>query len=265
MVANNKLEPVHDKGWLMGFGNMLRKENRLWWGTRRWWLQALLWLVIMNGLIALMIFVLPAMAPAGEDGGGIPNGVETLLNMGVTIFSLGAILLCQGMIVDEKISGTGEWVLSKPLSRPAFLLAKLIGNGAGILAVLVGLQSLVAYGLIWLKESQPFPAGPYLIGVGLMGLHVFFYISLTMLVGVFANNRSLVLAVPLGLLLSGGLLSGIVGKAAFILPWPVASLLPAWVQGMELPAIGFLPFIMMPVWILVFIALSLWKFERVEF
>jgi ABC-2 type transport system permease protein len=265
MAANNAFEPAQEKGWLLGFGNMLSKENRLWWGTRRWLWQALLWLVILNGLIVLMLFVLPVMAPDDGQPTGIPNGIESLFNMGVTFLSLGAIVLCQGMIVDEKTSGTGEWVLSKPLSRPAFLLAKLVGNGIGILGVLVLLQSLVAYGIIWLKDGEPYAAVPFLIGVGLMGLHVLFYITLTMMVGVFVQNRGLVLAIPMGLLLSGGLLLGVVGDLGFILPWPVANVLPLLVAGVELPQIAYLPFIMSAVWILVFLGIALWKFERVEF
>jgi ABC-2 type transport system permease protein len=265
MAANSMFEPVRKKGWLLGFENMLRKENRLWWGTRRWIWQALLWLIIMNGMVVLMLFVLPNMTPDDGEATGIPNGVEVLFNMGVTFLSLGAVVLCQGMIVDEKTSGTGEWVLSKPLSRSAFLLAKLAGNSVGILAVLVVLQSVVAYGLIWLKEGAAFPAGPFLMGVGLLSLHVLFYIALTMMVGVFVQNRGLVLAIPLSLLLMGGLLVGIVGDAAFILPWPVANVLPALVMGAELPSIANLPFIMTAVWTVLFIAVSLWKFERIEF
>jgi hypothetical protein len=148
---------------------------------------------------------------------------------------------------------------------PAFLLAKLVGNGIGILGVLVLLQSLVAYGIIWLKDGEPYAAVPFLIGVGLMGLHVLFYITLTMMVGVFVQNRGLVLAIPMGLLLSGGLLLGIVGDLGFILPWPVANVLPLLVAGVELPQIAYLPFIMSAVWILVFLGIALWKFERVEF
>jgi ABC-2 type transport system permease protein len=265
MAANSMLEPVREKGWLLGFGNMLRKENRLWWGTSRWLVQALLWLIILNGFIVLILFGLPVMAPDQVSEGGIPSGVEILFNLGVPMLSLGAIILCQGMIVDEKISGTGEWVLSKPLSRPAFLLAKLIGNGMGILAILVGLQSLVAYGLIWLKMGFPFPIGPFLLGVAIMAMHVLFYLALTMLLGVFAQNRGLVLAVPLGVLLGGALISGFTGNLAFIMPWPVADLLPPLVLGRELPPIAYLPFVMTGVWTLVFIGVSLWKFEQVEF
>jgi ABC-2 type transport system permease protein len=265
MAANSMFEPVRRKGWFLGFENMLRKENRLWWGTRRWLWQALLWLIIMNGMLVLMQFVLPTMTPDDGDATGIPNGIEVLFNMGITFLSLGAIVLCQGMVVDEKTSGTGEWVLSKPLSRPAFLLAKLVGNGLGILAVLVFLQSAVAYGLIWLKEGSPYPIGSFIMGVGLLSVHVLFYIALTMMVGVFVQNRGLVLAIPLGFLLMGGMLVGMIGDAAFVLPWPVANILPALVSGVDLPPIAILPFIMTGFWTVLFIAVSLWKFEQIEF
>jgi ABC-2 type transport system permease protein len=104
------------------------------------------------------------------------------------LLSLGAIVLNQGMIVDEKLSGTGEWVLSKPLTRPAFLLAKLGGNFMGILVVLVGLQSLVAYLQVWLKTGEPFPVGPFLLGVAILALHVLFYVTLTMLIRRFCQQ-----------------------------------------------------------------------------
>jgi ABC-2 type transport system permease protein len=265
MAANSAFEPVREKGWLLGFGNMLRKENRLWWGTRRWLWQALLWLVIMNGMVILMLFVLPSMVPDDGEPTGIPNGIETIFGMGVTFISLGAVILSQGMIVDEKTSGTGEWVLSKPLSRPAFLLAKLAGNGIGIIAVLVMLQSLVAYGLIWIQSGEAFPPVQYLLGVGLLSLHVLFYLTLTMLLGVFVQSRGIIIAVPLAILLSGGLLSGLVGDLVYITPWPISSLLPLLVAGEQLPQSALLPYIMLGVWSLVFVAAALWKFERTEF
>jgi ABC-2 type transport system permease protein len=265
MAANSVFEPVGSKGKLLGFENMLRKENRLWWGTRRWWMQALLWLVILNGFIFLILFLLPVMAPGEIDDGGVPNGVEILFNTGVMLLSLGAIVLNQGVIVDEKLSGTGEWVLSKPLTRQAFLLAKLAGNFMGILVVLVGLQSLAAYLQVWLKTGEHFPVGPFLFGVAILALHVLFYVTLTMLIGVFANNRGIVLAIPLGFLLAGGVIMNFIGEVAFFTPWPVGTVLPLLVQGVELPAMAYLPLIMTPVWTLVFILVSLWKFERVEF
>ncbi len=43
MAANNVFEGVTESGWRARFGNLLRKESRDWWGTRRWWSQALIW------------------------------------------------------------------------------------------------------------------------------------------------------------------------------------------------------------------------------
>jgi ABC-2 type transport system permease protein len=265
MAANSAFEPVREKGWLLGFENMLRKENHLWWGTRRWIWQALLWLIIINGMIILMLFILPSIAVDDGEAAELPNGTEALFNMSLTFITIGAVVLCQSVIVDEKTSGTGEWVLSKPLSRSAFLLAKLAGNGLGIFTLLIALQSLVAYGLIWLKDGVPSPVLPFLMGIGLMSLHVLFYMTLTILLGVFYQNRAVIIALPLGFLLSGGLLSGLVGDLVYVLPWPVPSLLPLLVQGVELPQTAVLPFIMTGVWSLVFTAIALWKFERTEF
>jgi ABC-type Na+ efflux pump permease subunit len=38
--------------------------------------------------------------------------------------AFGVIILTQSDIVEEKLSGTAEWVLSSPLSRSAFILSK---------------------------------------------------------------------------------------------------------------------------------------------
>jgi hypothetical protein len=42
MVANTKLQRVGLSGWRTGLANLLRKENRAWWASRRWLIQSLL-------------------------------------------------------------------------------------------------------------------------------------------------------------------------------------------------------------------------------
>ena len=39
-------------GWRMGLRNMLAKENFAWWRTRRWWIQILVAMLILNGSLA---------------------------------------------------------------------------------------------------------------------------------------------------------------------------------------------------------------------
>ncbi|MCD6345659.1 MAG: hypothetical protein J7M17_08695, partial [Anaerolineae bacterium] len=56
MAANLELERVNEWAGLRGFSNLFRKENEAWWGTRRWWINALLWTVLLGGLTAIMLF-----------------------------------------------------------------------------------------------------------------------------------------------------------------------------------------------------------------
>jgi hypothetical protein len=46
-----------------GFGNMLNKELMDWFGTRRWIVQTIVWLAIVNGLMAFIMFIVPTMDP----------------------------------------------------------------------------------------------------------------------------------------------------------------------------------------------------------
>ena len=59
--------------------------------------------------------------------------------------AIGVSILMQTAVVGEKRSGTAAWVLSKPVSRVAFIIAKLIANSTGIVVTLVLAQGLIAY------------------------------------------------------------------------------------------------------------------------
>ena len=43
------LVPSRERGWRMGLANMLTKEIAAWWRTRRWWVQCLVALLLLNG------------------------------------------------------------------------------------------------------------------------------------------------------------------------------------------------------------------------
>ena len=54
MTTNTvSLTPRHEPGWRMGLGNMLAKEINSWLRTRRWWMQCLIALSMLNGTFAL--------------------------------------------------------------------------------------------------------------------------------------------------------------------------------------------------------------------
>ena len=64
MAHGKLLQPVDGTGSWRGFGPLFGKENRAWWGTRRWLVQAALWLAVVNGLLAMVLFALPGIMPA---------------------------------------------------------------------------------------------------------------------------------------------------------------------------------------------------------
>ncbi len=120
-AVDQKLQAVHEPGWRRGFANLLGNENRMWWGTRKWLVHILLWLVILNGLILLIGLT---------DGPDLNNPsklyetlVQVLFQVGTLATAIGVVTTEQGAIVREKQLGTAAWVLSKPVSRSAFVLA----------------------------------------------------------------------------------------------------------------------------------------------
>ena len=146
-------------------------------------------------------------------------------------FPIGVVILVQGSVVDEKALGTAEWILSKPVSRSAFILAKFFGHALGILITMVLFQAAVADGLIWLNQGSPLPFWDYLKGVGILTVMLFFYLTLILMMEVFSDKRTTVLAVGLGSALGGMLLVQFLPFLAYITPFALGNLAPLVVLG----------------------------------
>jgi ABC-type transport system involved in multi-copper enzyme maturation permease subunit len=249
---------------------MLRKETRPWWAGHRWLTRPLLWLIMVNGLVVLTLFALPLavdMDPNQDvnDVNFVALGLQALFQLGTIGMALGAIILSQDLVIGERQSGVTEWILAKPISRPAYLLSKLTANAVGILAVVVWLQSAFAYGLLSLANSGPIPLQPFVAGVAGQALHTMFYVALTLMMGVFTDSRGTLLGVAMGTLFGGLMLLNILGKLALLTPWVLPMLLPSVAMGEPLPLPVSLPIIATVAWFAVFIVAALWKVRRLEF
>ena len=170
MTVNQALRKTNEWNPLRGFSNLFNKENRAWWGTRRWWINALLWTVLLGGLTAIMLFgpneeVLEATEAEIAQAGGVTGytlwvGLNVFFQFGVSVLAIGTIILSQDLIIGERQSGVAEWLLSKPVTRRAYVLAKMAAHALPILALLVGLPSAVVYGLLSFRMGAPFPPLP---------------------------------------------------------------------------------------------------------
>jgi ABC-2 type transport system permease protein len=269
-MATNKitLQSVSAHGWQMGFTNLFHKEHDGWWRTRTWLVHSIIWLLLINGIL---LAVLKAPVPAEVAANTPPeSGTMIFVTMGGLMAGLGIIIVMQGSILDEKKSGTAAWVLSKPLARPAFILAKLAANTLAAILIMVVLQGVVAFILLSVFDANPPALLPFLAALGLMALHLLFYLTLTLMLGTFFNERGAVLGIPIGLLFGAQFLMQLAPMLAQIMPWtiviPVGSssaLAHLMMLGQPLPTV--MPIIATVLWIAVFVGVALWRFRREEF
>jgi ABC-2 type transport system permease protein len=269
MTQENGFQTMKENGWRLGLGNLLAKENRAWWGTNRWWMQALIWLVLLGGFVSLVLFVIPNIAgPNGEtvlEQDPAEAAVQGFFGVGGILLALGITILLQDAVIGEKQTGTAEWVLSKPVSRPAFILAKLISHTLGMLVIMVAVPSAAVFLLVSFSVGEVHLLIPFAAGAVLLALHTFFYLALALMMGVLVSRREILLAVALGSLLGGSFIRNFIPASSLVTPWFLPDIAGLAAMGVELPVEMLLPIVMTGIWSLIFLVIALWRFQRHEF
>jgi len=267
LAARHGLVPASNGGRLGGFGNMLGKELGDWFGTRRWIVQAIIWLLIINGLMAFIMFIVPAMDPSAQMSPEeeLVQGLGLYFNFAILFGAIGMIILAQDEIIQEKQSGTAAWILSKPVSRSAFVLTKLLSNFVGGLIIIAGLTGVVAYAELYLASGQALPVLPYLMGLGLILLTLTFYLSLVIMLGTIFEQRGAVLGIAVGVLMGGLIASQFTPLVSYFLPVKMPDIALALMQGQPLPTIAISQLITAGAWSILFTLVALLRFRREEF
>ena len=268
MASANNIQLLDERGWRQGFANLFHKESGAWWRTRRWWVQSLLWLLIVNGILAIGLWVVPVVAP--EEAGDVVENLGMFVELMALFPMYAVIVITQGAIIGEKQSGTAAWILSAPVSRSGFILSKLFANAIGFLVTIIIVQGLAAYVQISVSEGSLLPLGPYLANLALLSLYLVFYLALTLMLGTFFNTRGPVLGIAIGVAIGsmfgiGQLLAGFLPWLVLILPEALPALVSALVQGESIPAIWPVPIIVISLYTVLFVALAIWRFNREEF
>jgi ABC-2 type transport system permease protein len=261
LAARDGLIPVGERAWLGGFGNMFRKELGQWWGTRTWWVQILIWVLILNG-ITTMTMVSDAFAPEEM----IQEVVQTFLALGIAAIGMGTVITVQGAIVGEKQLGTAAWVMSKPASRAAFILAKTLAYASGYWITAILIPAIIFIIVTGQVLTAPLAITPFLVGLALMALGQLFYLTLTLMLGTFFNSRGPVAGIGIAFIMTGLLLDSFIPLPVLIVtPWPLADIAGGLTLGADLPSVWPVPILATVIWIVVMTAVALWRFEREEF
>ncbi len=272
MASNSVFQFVDEHGWRAGLNNLFRKENRDWWGTRSWLVQAIIWTAILIGILAMVLF---AETNGAEGfallGGKWVVGLTVFLSVAGIALSIGATIMGQEEVLDEKRSGTAAWILSKPVSRVAFILAKIMANAIGILIIMILLEGALAYILLSISRGSPLNILPYLAALSVLYLNVMFYFLLALMFSAATNSRGAAIGIPMAMLFGYQFLVGIAPWLPEITPWGLINqgsggLKPALVVSMALgEPVSPTPIIATLIWCVLFVVVAVWKFNRDEF
>jgi ABC-2 type transport system permease protein len=259
---NRQFQMVAERGWQRGLGNMLTGELSNWFKTSRMWKHILIWLIIVNMFMVIFVY---ASAEAAETGGEGPELIMMYGIFGGLFTAIGAMIIMQGAIVGEKKSGTAAWVLSKPVTRTAFVVSRLIGNSLGVLvtSIIVPLGAISELG--WL------PPVNFFAGVGALVLSTFFWLSLTLMTGTFFEASGGVIGVPMVVFFAAWFLPGIITPLIHISPIILVvgpgdqyeSIIVSLVNGNA--PFSWLPVIATAIFSIIFIAVAIWRFNKQEF
>jgi len=259
-----ELQPLPERQTLSGFRNMLRIENSRWWNRRNILTQSIVWLASVNFIVAMPILVAPILGESGTIL--LEEGVDIFTNIFSIVLAIGSVILLQGSIVGEKQSGTAAWILSNPISRTSYILSKLVANTVGILSVGIILQGAVGYLIISFGTGATVPLIPYVIAMGLLTLYTLFYISVTLMLGSFFSARGPILGIAMALVFQdflGQIIDSIVKGFTSILPNRLVEAAQALILGNPLPSI--VPVASTLIFVVLFIGLAIWRFNKTEF
>lgn len=205
---------------MIGLGPLLRKELLEQWRTRRMLVVAIVFTAFGIGSPFLARYtpeLVKALAgdqfqivippPTARDA--VDQFLKNVGQAGV----LTAILLAMGSVAVEKERGTAALLLTKPVSRAAFLLAKLLAIGSTLLVgLLLAAIGGYAYTAI-LFEALP-PAG-WSAMAGLLLLALVAYASLTFLGSALSRSSLAAAAIGIGAMIVLALVSALPGIGPF--------------------------------------------------
>lgn len=261
-IARAELAPVRPSGWTMGLSNLLRKELGLWWHTKLWWIQSLIWIVVLNGVTTVVM-----LDPGGMAAGDLTNeAIQTFFLVGATAIPIGIILTLQGAIVGERELGTAAWVMSKPVSRTAFVFSKLLAHLIGFLATAVVIPSAIYLVTASFLLTEPVDLGRFAVGMIVTALAVLFYVTLTLSLGCSFKGRGPVAGFGITFILVGQFFKGMLPPfVVMATPWLLGEVAASFPMQ-QLPDFDrTVPLIVVCIEVLLLGSLAIWRFNREEF
>jgi ABC-type transport system involved in multi-copper enzyme maturation permease subunit len=191
---------------------------------------------------------------------------------GSMFIAFAIMIIMQRAVVGEKKDGTAAWLLSKPVTHSAFIVSRMAANSLGILLTSTNVPGILVYitaGLLtdlgWLS-----PLG-YVAGILCFCLQAFFWLMLTLMMGTFFDSTGSVIAVPIGLYFFLWFAPGVIPSLIYINPLVLTFAEPTIMDSLAIsfmtgtPVYSWIPLITTVILCIVFIGVSIWRFNKTEF
>lgn len=271
MSANvsGQFQLVNESGWRRGLRNLVQGEYSAWFKSSRWWKHLILWFAIINVMMGSMVIVGANAAKRGEQG---PPVLFMYGIFGGMFVAFGVMIIMQRVLVREKQSGTASWVLSKPVSRTAFVLSRLTVNAIAILLTAVIVPGVIVYLTLGLLSAEGWlsPAG-FTAALLMVSLHTFYWIALVLMLGTFFESSAGVIAIPMALYfifwMGTDLIPYLIDVSPLLLVFSpmekVNAISVSLITGE--PVYSWLPVIVTALSSIIFIAVAIVRFNRQEF
>lgn len=191
--------------------------------------------------------------------------VEVFFRVGGFFATVGVVTSAQDLILKERQMGTAAWVLTKPVARPAFVLAKLLGSGLAVLVLMTLVPSLLFMAQTTIGLGQGPALAWFVPAVGILVASHGFYLALTLCLGTVFDTRGAVAGSAIGFLFAGQVVGGLRPELAHVFPWQLHGIASAVAQGSPAPAWWWQPVLATVAWTVALSALAIWRFAREEF
>ena len=201
---------------MSGFSLLLRKELLEQTRTMRLYVVAIVFALfaILSPLTAKYLpdivkalagsqLSLVGLIPTPTTADAVDQFLKNLTQFG----ALTAILLAMGAVATEKDRGTAAFILTKPVSRAAFLAAKLVAIAANLLVATAVAGVLAYYYTTVLFE--PLPIGGYAAMCALLWLSLVVYAALTFLGSTLTSSAAAGAGIGVVFLVATGIVSAL--------------------------------------------------------
>ena len=256
------LEPVGSS--LSGFRNLVGKENGEWTAGPSLLAHGTIWMLIVALIPVVIAFIRGEMEPGYTPTDINRAGSLMFFVLGSVASVIAVVAKTQGAIIGEKQFGTAAWVLSKPASRKAFVLAKLAVHFRWLLTVTLLLPAVVYYVLITAIATLPPPLLLFLGGFAILALGLLFYLALSLFLGTVFESRGPLAGSVFGFMVAGFMIANYAPWLTATFPWLFFQTGHYLVTQGQVPLYGLISIPATALWTVLFIFLALRRFERAE-